>query len=64
MEAVFIHPDIPVEMFIKWPEDIVDLGITREEFIEEHCIVLGKLMYGNLGAALFWFRLLAKYLIK
>ena len=40
MESVFIHPDIPVDMFIEWPGDIVDLGITAKEFLEQYCILL------------------------
>ena len=45
-------------------EYIVDLGITTDEFLEEYCIFIEKLMYGNVDAALLWLRLLAKYLVN
>ena len=64
VEAAFMHPYIPVEMFIEWPEGIVDLVIITKEFIEEYCILLGESIYGNVDAALLWLRLLDKYLIK
>ena len=38
MEAEFLNPDIPFNMFIEWPEGIVDLGIIMKEFMEEYCI--------------------------
>ena len=58
MEAEFLHPDMPVEMFIKWPESIVDLGIITKKFMGKYCILLRKLMYGNLDADLLWLKLL------
>ena len=42
----------------------MDLGIIIKEFLEEYCIFIGKLIYGNVDAALLWLRLLAKYLVK
>ena len=51
-------------MYIEWPEGIVDLGIITNNFLEECCILLGKSMYGNVDAALFLLRLLAKYLVN
>ena len=62
MEAKFLHQDMPVEIFIECPEGIVDRGITTKEFLEEYCILLGNLMYGNMNADLLWLRILAKYL--
>ena len=55
---------MPVEMFIEWPEVIVDLGITKEELLEEYLILLGKSMYGNMDADILWLIILSKYLIK
>ena len=64
MEAAFIHPDIPVEMSVEWPEGIVDLGIITKKFMEKYFILLGSLMYCNVDTALFRLRLLSKYLIN
>ena len=61
MKAELLHPDMPVEMFIKCTEKIVDLGIITKEFWEEYWILLEKSMYGNVDAALLRLRLLAKY---
>ena len=51
-------------MYIEWPESILDLGIISKEFLREYCILLGKLMYGNVDAVILWLILLAKYLVK
>ena len=51
-------------MYIEWTEGIVDLGIISEEFLREYFILIRKLMYRNVDAALLWLRLLAKYLVK
>ena len=64
VEAAFLHTNMEIEMYIKWPEDIVDLGIISEEFLREYCILLGKSMYVNVDAELLWLRLLANYLFN
>ena len=64
MVAVLMHPNMEVDMYIEFPEGIVDLGIITKEFLEEYCIFIEKFMYGNVDAALLWIRLLAKYLVK
>ena len=51
-------------MYIKWPEGIMNLEIISKEFLLEHCILLGKSMYGNVDTALLWIRLLSKYLVN
>ena len=42
--AAFLHPNTEVEMYIEWPEGIVDLRIISKEFLKEYFIFLGKLM--------------------
>lgn len=61
VEEPFLYPDIPVEMFIKWPEVVVDHGIIAKKFLKEYWILPGKSMYENVDAALLFFRPLAKY---
>ena len=63
MEAEFLCPNMEVEIFIEWPEIIVDLGILTNDFLEEYCILLENSMYGNVDALLLWMRLLSKYLV-
>ena len=64
MEAELLHPNIPVDMFIEWPESIVDLGIIMNKFLEEYCILIGKSMYGNVDADILLLRFLATHLIN
>ena len=64
MEVSFLHPNMEVYMYIKWPEGIVNLGIVAKDFLEEYCILLGKLMHGNVDLVLIWLRLLYKYLVN
>ena len=64
MGATFLYTNIEAKIYIKWPEGIVYLGIITKEFLEEYCILLGKLMYENVDAALLWIRILAKYLVN
>ena len=33
VEAEFLHPNMEVDMYIKWPEGIVYLVIIRKEFL-------------------------------
>ena len=62
-EAAFLHPNMEFNMYIKWPEGIVDSVIISKEFPREYCILLVKSMYVNVYTALLWLRLLAKYLV-
>ena len=65
IKAAFFHPSMEVEMYIEWPEGIVDLGIISEEFLEKiYCIFLGQSMHGNVNAALLWIILLEKYVVN
>ena len=64
LEAAFLHPNMEGEMYIEWSEGIAGLGIISEDFLREYCILLGKLMYVNVDAALLWLRVLAEYLVN
>ena len=33
VESELLHPNIPVYMFMEWPEGIMDLGIIINEFL-------------------------------
>ena len=62
MEAEFLHLNMEVEMYIEWTEDIMNLGIITNDFLEEYYILLVKLRYGNFDAVLLWLILFYKYL--
>ena len=40
VDAEFLHPNTEVEMYIKWPEVIMDFGIITKKSMEEYCILL------------------------
>ena len=63
-EATFLHPNMEVDIYIGWPEIIVDLGIISEEFPREYFILLGDSMYINADTVLLCLRLLDNYLVN
>ena len=42
MEAALLNTDMPVDMLIEWTEGILYLGIIKNEFLEDYCILLGN----------------------
>ena len=63
VEAAFLEPYLDVEMYIEWPEGIVELGFITKEEKERTCVQLRRSMYGNVDAALRWQRDFTKYLV-
>ena len=63
-EAAFLRLDMQVEMFIEWPEVIVEICIIIKDFLEEYCNLIEKVLCDNVDAALLWLILLAKYLFN
>ena len=64
VEAAFFCTNLEVEMYIEWPEGILDLGIITTYFLEEYWIFLGKTMNVNVDVALSWLIVFAKYLVN
>ena len=64
VEAAFLEPYLDNEMYIKWPEGIVELGFLTEEERDSTCIRLERSMYGNVDAALRWLREFKEFLVK
>jgi hypothetical protein len=54
--AAFLEGTIRVPTFIDWPDGMLDLGFTCEKDLEKNCIQLLKSMYGNVDAAICFFR--------
>ena len=52
VEAAFLEPYLDNEMYIKWPEGIVELGFLTPEERDSTCVRLERSMYGNVDAAL------------
>jgi hypothetical protein len=55
---------IRVPTFIEWPGGMLELGFVLQKDIEENCIQLLKLMYGNVDAAIQFFRTYQKHLME
>ena len=64
VEAAFVEPYLDIEMYIDWPEGIVDLGFISEELKHTTCIQLCRSMYGNVDAALCWQKDFTEFLVS
>jgi hypothetical protein len=62
--AFFLEGRIWVPMCIDWLDRMLDLGFVSQEDIENNCIQLLKLMYGNVDAAIQFFKTYQKHLPK
>ena len=64
VEAAFLEPYLDNEMYINWPEGIVELGFLTPEERDSTCVRLERSMYGNVDAALRWLREFKEFLVK
>jgi hypothetical protein len=63
IEAAFLEGDRDKPTSIKWPVGMLELRfITKEEF-KESCIELMRSMYGNIDAAIKFFKTYKKHLL-
>ena len=63
VEAAFLEPFLDIEMYIEWPEGMVELGFLTQEEYKNTCVQLRRSMYGNVDAALRWQREFSNYLV-
>jgi hypothetical protein len=56
VEAAFLNAELAKKMYIEIPEAMVKLGFVTEQERKDFAIELGKSMYGNVDAALLFFR--------
>ena len=61
-ESAFLNADLLREVFVDWPEGLVELGLMTQEEFNETCARLGTSMYGNVDAALLWFNMLTGHM--
>ena len=64
IEAAFLEGEIDEPVFIEWPDGFVEMGFINEEEKETKCIQLLKSIYGNVDAALRFYRTLSKYIVE
>jgi hypothetical protein len=62
IEAAFLEGDIDEPIYIEFPDGMDDLGFVTTEEMQSNCIELRKSMYGNVDAALRFFRTLKEHL--
>jgi hypothetical protein len=64
IEAAFLESDMDpnLEVFIEWPDSIIELGYVTEEIKRECCIKLRAPMYGKVDMSLMFKRTLTKQL--
>ena len=64
IEAAFLEADLDEDVFIEWPEGLVEFGYMTKEEQDGMCIQLGKAMYGCVQSPLAFFNELSKQLRK
>ena len=64
VEAAFLEPEMDKPMYIGIHQAMVELGFITQKEADEYAIELQNSMYGNVDAALKFFELFTKYLVK
>lgn len=62
IEAVFLEGSIEEPTYLEWPPGTVELGYATNEDLLTKCIRLRKSIYGNVNAALRFYRTYAEHL--
>jgi hypothetical protein len=64
ISAAFLEGTIRVETYIEWPEGMKEMGFASQDDIDKYCIQLLKSMYGNVDAAIRFFKTYKKHLTE
>jgi len=56
VEAAFLNAEPSTKMYIKIPDEMVELEFATEEEQQEYAILLKNDMYGNMDVALHFFK--------
>ena len=62
VEAAFLNADLDKQVFIEWPQGMLELGFITEKEKSQKCIELTKAMYGNKYSPLRWMKTFSKHL--
>ena len=54
VEASFLEGDLEEDIYLEWPEGVIEFGFEDQNVISEYCIKLNKAMYGTVQAARQW----------
>ena len=60
VEAAFLNADLDEDLYIDYPEGVVELGFETKDTAINYCILLDKAMYGAVQAARQWSRRLTE----
>ena len=63
VEASFLEGDLEEDIYLEWPEGVVEFGFEDNKVVSENCILLSKAMYGTVQAARQWYKKLVERLI-
>ena len=64
VEAAFLEGDMEEQIYIEWPDGVLDFGFETQETMKNKCIKLEKAMYGTVQAALQFFKKMVQNLTK
>jgi Reverse transcriptase (RNA-dependent DNA polymerase) len=64
VEAAFLNAELDKQVFIEWPQGMLELGFITEEDKVNKCIELTKAMYGNIDLSLRWMKAFSKHLME
>ena len=62
IEAAFLEAHLEEDVYIEWPEGLIEMGFTTKEIKEEYCINLGNAMYGTVQGPRSFFLTFSKIL--
>ena len=62
VEAAFLEADMDEDIYIEWPDGVLENDYENKADTTKYCIRLDKAMYGTVQAALQWFKKLVKSL--
>ena len=62
IEAAFLEADLEEEVFIDWPEGIVELGYATQDMVDEMVIQIDKAMYGLVQSPRSFFKTLTGFM--
>ena len=62
VEAAFLEGDMEDDVFLEWPDGVLDFGFEDQATIDENCLLLNKAMYGTVQGALQFFKKLVSNL--
>jgi len=64
VEAAFLEAGLDEDVYIEWPEGLVEFGYVNEEETEGTCLKLNKAMYGCVQSPRAFYKELSKQLVK